>query len=78
MLRQVTEGNESESAVYTTPNGDGRALIYLRTFPVTEGQRSWLRGHGFQELAITFEDLEELLRKGEADAKREAARLIAG
>jgi len=60
------------------PTEGGKALIYLRTFAATEGQRSWLRGHGFQELAITFEDLEELLGKGEADAKREASRAIAG
>ncbi len=64
MIKQVTAGSETESAVYTTPTGDGRALIYVRTFPATEAQKSWLRGNGFRELAITFEDLEGMLRRG--------------
>ena len=64
MIRQVTAGSESESAVYTTPTGDGKALIYVRTFPVTEAQKSWLRGNGFQGLEVTFEDLEGMLRRG--------------
>jgi hypothetical protein len=57
---------DRESPVYTTPTKDGKALIYLRTYPATEGQKSWLRANGFKELEISFEDLQELLRKGHA------------
>jgi hypothetical protein len=61
MIRAVP--GDREPPVYTTPNKDGKAVIYLRTYPATEGQKSWLRANGFQELTVSFEDLEFLLGK---------------
>ena len=58
----MTEPNESAPAIpYTVPTRDGKAHIFLPVFPVTEAQKSWLRGNGFRALAITFADLQELL-----------------
>ncbi len=75
----MTEPNESAPTIpYTVPTRGGKAHIFLPVFPVTEAQKSWLRGNGFRELAITFEDLQELIERGAAHAKREAQRLVAG
>ncbi len=52
--------------------------IYLPVRQLTEGQKSWLRANGFRELATTSEDLQELIGKGAANAKREESRLVAG
>jgi len=60
----MTEPNESAPAIpYTVPTKSGKAHIFLPVFPVTEAQKSWLRGNGFRELAITSADLQELLSK---------------
>ncbi len=58
----MIETNDSAPAIpYTVPTRDGKAHIFLPVFPVTEAQKSWLRGNGFRALAITFADLQELL-----------------
>jgi hypothetical protein len=65
MIREVS--GDPELPIYTTPTQEGegeKAVIYLRAFPLTEAQKSWLRGNGFRELTVTFTDLQELLLRG--------------
>jgi hypothetical protein len=60
----TTEPSEPVLVPYTAPTKSGKAYIYLPVFPATEPQKSWLRGNGFRELAVTPEDLQELLSRG--------------
>jgi hypothetical protein len=61
---EPSEPAPATPAIYTPPSKSGKAHIYLSALPVTAAQKSWLRGNGFRELAITPADLQELLWKG--------------
>src|ERR1700730_7830257 len=63
-IRQAAvEPSEPAPVTYLAPSKSGKAHIYLSALPVTAAQKSWLRGNGFRELAITPADLQELLWK---------------
>lgn len=70
-IRQAaaTESSEPDPAIYIPPSKSGKAHIYLSAFPVTEAQKSWLRGNGFREHTITSADLQELIWKGKEPRK---------
>jgi hypothetical protein len=57
--------NEPEP-IYIAPRPGDLVQIYVPVFRATEGQKSWLKGHGYKEITVSQADLQELLRKARA------------